>query len=486
VLVEIRPTARLRGKNPVDLSATLAPVFGSLTAENDATDTPPADLGRLRVVADWVQYRQNFRTPVDVRPVVGSDTLELALDLRGIAAAAPDEVASRVAGALHGHRHGLLLEDWAPASRSLIWAFNALYWQHLQRWEEATGQGYESALPGGQSDARRLEPVREAIAGLLATWDSLAERRALPEELYVLELGVGNGNQAVTWLDTFVEMDREHGSDYYRRLHYLMCDYSPHVLELARATVRDHGEHVSSFVLDALRPMTTLAFLRFKVFFVYISNVYDNLPTDEIATIGAREHLVEVRAYLPEPDAAAIAAQVGVSHGELAGLVTKLLRLGPDLLAESTQHNFPDVAAAVAFWRSCWQAVKLQERYVPLQGLDTYEIAPGMGGELLRPMLAGRGDVRMHVSNGAATSFAETVPLLHPYGRLQCHDLFVTDPQQYRTGFRGPGKYDGSVVNWVNGPLLTHLGARKGFDVSFTPFQRSGSNIVTMTADVRD
>ena len=33
----------------------------------------------------------------------------------------------------------------------------------------------------------------------------------------------------------------------------------------------------------------------------------------------------------------------------------------------------------------------------------------------------------MHVSNGALASFADTLPLLHPFGRLQCHDLFVTD-----------------------------------------------------------
>ncbi|HVH23011.1 MAG TPA: hypothetical protein VNA11_11195, partial [Pseudonocardia sp.] len=93
---------------------------------------------------------------------------------------------------------------------------------------------------------------------------------------------------------------------------------------------------------------------------------------------------------------------------------------------------------------------------------------------------------RMHVSNGAAQSFAETLPLLHPYGRLQCHDIVTTDAHQYRTGFRGPGKYDGSVVNWVNGSLLAHIGARKGFDVAFAPFHRPGSNITTMTAAVRD
>jgi Uncharacterized conserved protein len=491
VLVEIRPNARLRGKNAVDLTAALAPVFGELTTESDG-DGPLTDLSRLRVVADWVQYKENFRTAVELRPVVGGAPLELALDLRRIARADPDETASAVSAALHGHRTGgaagrrLTLEEWGSTSHSKIWAFNALYWQHLQLWEEATGKGYESALPGGQSDATHAGPVRDTIGKLFGIWDSLAERRALPEELYVLELGVGNGNQARTWLDTFVELDREHGREYYRRLHYLMCDYSPHVLELARATVSDHTARVSSFVLDALRPMTSLSFLRFKVWLVYISNVYDNLPTDEIATIGQREHLVQSRAYLPDVDAAIIAAGVGVEQGALGALVDKLLRLGPSLLAEAAPQHFADVPAAVEFWRTCWAALKLQERYVPLYGLDTYEIAPGISGELLRPLLATGGDVRMHVSNGAATSFSETLPLLHPYGSLQCHDIVVTDPHMYRIGFRGPGKYDGSVVCWVNGPLLAHIGARKGFDVTFAPFQRTGSNIITMTADVRD
>jgi hypothetical protein len=502
VLVEVQPTGRLRGKNAVDLPTALAPVLSALAADDG--DGPRVDLSRLRLVCDWVQYRNSFRLPVELRPIVspaagagprnGSGApLELALDLRrtgGVDAA--DEVAAATAAALRAHRSGgasanrVTLEEWGPTRRSKIWAFNALYWQHLRSWEEATGQGYESALPGGQSDATHTDPVRQTIGELFRIWDDLAERRALPEELYVVELGVGNGNQARTWLDVFVEMDRAHGREYYRRLHYLMCDYSPHVLELARATVCEHAAHVSSFVLDALHPMTSLGFLRFKVFLVYISNVYDNLPTDEIATIGQRAHLVQARAYLPDEHAGTIATSVRTEPAGLGGLVEKLLRLGPALLAEAAPTHFADTRAAVEFWRACWDGLRLQERYVPLEGLDTYEIAPGINGELLRPLLATGGDVRMHVANGAAQSFAETLPLLHPYGWLQCHDIVVTDVHQYRTGFRGPGKYDGSVVNWVNGPLLAHIGARKGFDVSFAPFARTGSNIITMTADVRD
>ena len=89
---------------------------------------------------------------------------------------------------------------------------------------------------------------------------------------------------------------------------------------------------------------------------------------------------------------------------------------------------------------------------MPIEGW-TPTIAPEVSGEMLRPLIEANGDLRMHVSNGAATSFVDTLPLLHAQGFLCCHDLFVTDIHQYLTGFRGPGKYDGSVVNWVNGPL---------------------------------
>jgi hypothetical protein len=266
-----------------------------------------------------------------------------------------------------------------------------------------------------------------------------------------------------------------------------MCDYSPHVLELARRAVAEHSQHVSSFALDATQPRTALGFLRYKVFLVYISNVYDNLPTDEVAQIGGHTYTVQSRAYLPTEEAVGLAQLASATLGQVPELIGKLLRLGPALLAEAAPAHFASVEAAVEFWRQAWTALRLEERYIPLPGLDLYQIAPTVSGEMLRPLLESGAAIRMHVNNGAVASFVDTVPLLHPYGKLICHDLFVTDVHAYRTDFRGPGKYDGSVVNWLNGPLLAHIGRRKGFDVDFQRFaHRTGTNIVTMTAQVRD
>ena len=483
VEIDIRAVRRLR--ESAGARAAIAPLIEALSQSD-------ADLAETRVVCDWIQYKANFRDPVMVRPVLPADGTgpvegsELAVDLRRCAQPATD-VAGEVTAALSDAGDRVWLEPWVPGSASCVWRFNALYWQALAAWEKTTGKEYEQTLPGGESDARNSAAAREVILDLFSSWDELASRRALPEELYVIELGVGNGGQARTWLDEFVELDRRHGRDYYRRLRYLMGDYSAHVLDRARQEVAHHGDHVSGLVLEATRLTGSVGFLAGKAFLVYVSNVYDNLPSDEIATIRGRMYLVQTRSFLPGAAADGIAARFGLKRAELAQLTGRLLRIGPELLAESQPDKFPDTGQAVLLWQALWDALRQAERYVPLEGLDTYRITPSVTGEILRPLLAAEGDVRMHVSNGALSSFADTLPLLHPFGRLVCHDLFTTSPGEYRAGFFGPGKYDGSVVNWVNGPLLQLLASRRGFGVRFSPFtQRPASNVKTLTAQVRD
>jgi hypothetical protein len=494
--IDIRPVARLRGEHPLDVAGALGPVLAALAAS-------PADLSRVKLTCDWIQYKANFRDVADCCPILdrqpptgtddvpreAADGMELALDLRRTAGADMFAVVSKVlADQQNPAGSGRIpLEGWVPGRNSCIWQFNSLYWQALSFWEQATGREYEQALPGGESDARNTAAVRELILELFKVWDDLDARDALPPELYVVELGVGNGNQAKTWLDEFVKLSAAHSRDYYRRLHYFMGDYSPHVLGRAMKAVADHGDRVTTVVVDATRPTLNLGYMRGKAFLVYISNVYDNLPTDEVARIGGRTYQVEVSAYLPGAEAAQIGQSFGMAADRLPDVVGKLLKLGPELLCEALPQHFADPERAVTFWRDVWGALRLAERYVPLAGLDSYQVAEGLTGELLRTHLDADGDLRMHVNNGALSSFAHTLPLLHPYGRLQCHDLFVTDLRQYLTAFCGPGKYDGSVVNWVNGPLLRHVGNRAGFFVDIAPFgARPSSNVKTLTAQVRD
>ena len=142
-----------------------------------------------------------------------------------------------------------------------------------------------------------------------------------------------------------------------------------------------HSTHVSTLVLDARSPSETLGFLRGKAFLIYISNVYDNLPTDEIVRIGGQVFRVMVRAYLPAQNAAEIADSLKMKAGEVPALVGRLLHLGPELLSHALPDLFPDgPLTAVAFWKKAWEGVCLEERYVPIEGLGPGEVTIGDGG----------------------------------------------------------------------------------------------------------
>ena len=111
----------------------------------------------------------------------------------------------------------------------------------------------------------------------------------------------------------------------------------------------------------------------------------------------------------------------------------------------------------------------------------------GLGAPLQAQTTGAPDDVRFHISRGAGESFANTLPLLHPRGYLEVQDIFVSDMDDYRKGFRGPGKLDGSLVTWVNGALLRAVGARAGYDVHFAPFPyRPGTKTTILYTTQRD
>jgi len=448
----------------------------------------PSLLAHLRVHLDWIQYRHNFREAVTVRRTVTGrgeplPPIELAIDVRQ---ARPETFQEELVGALDfirsdGEVHaGVSLEPFGLARSSMIWGFNKLFWHHLAAWEEAAGHSYDQALPGGKSDANHPEAVADSVAEFWKLLKDMEGRNQLPPEIFVLEIGVGTGKRARLWLSRFRALDAEQGSGFYPRLRFLLSDYSLPVLDKAMAAVQDHKEQVSLLVLDALNPYRTLSFLRYKILYVHLTNVYDNLPTDELVRRDGRYYLVEVRGYLPARDAARISEAFGVPRGDLPRTIARFLEVGPDY--------FPDRTRGVEFWREVWDALRLEERLVSLDEVADPPLPPGLDfahlGDLLQEA---PGVLRFQLSSGAVESFHNTLPLLHPRGFLQVQDIFITQMEEYRHGFRGPGKLDGSVVNWVNGALLREVGARAGYDVHFAPFRyREGSNTTILYTTQRE
>jgi len=472
----------------VGLAARARELVGTLLALVEEGRADPQLLPALRVHLDWIQYRANFREPVTVRRATDArgapmPLAEIAVDLRQ---AEPERLRGELARALAALApeppadDRLPLDDFAPVRDSLIWQFNRLFWQRLGEWEQASGRGFEDALPSGRSDANHPQAVADSVGDLWTLLRDMDKRGQLPAELFALEIGVGSGARAALWLDRFKALDEERGSGYYPRLRFLLGDYSLPTLDRAMAAVARHRETVSVLALDALNPFRALSFLRYKILYVHLTNVYDNLPHDELVRRDGRIYLVEARAYLAAGAARRIAAEFGLAAPDLSRTVRRLLEVGPDVIG--------DPGRGVAFWRALWDALRLDERLVALDDLSEAPLPPGLDQSHLEDLLGeAPEDVRFHISRGAAESFVNTLPLLHPRGYLQVQDIFVTSMGEYRQGFRGPGKLDGSVVSWVNGALLKAVGARAGYDVHFAPFRyRPGSRTSILYTTQRD
>ncbi len=473
---------------PSDLS-TILPALA------EAAEAVDFDHSRLAAVLDWVQYRRNFRAPVMVRPFgrvpgqlrQGSDRplAEIAIDVRRAKDIPYDQLVAQIVdrlskalGVIPDVHECIHLEHWVRPSKSVAWAFNRSYWRHLAAWDETLEKGYASALPGGVSDGTNPDFWRPEIGDFIDTLDRLEEWSELPEEIHVLEFGVGDGQQAKVWLDEFSRACEARGRDYLERVRYLMADYSAHVLSLARERVIEYGSLVSGLELDFRNPIHGLSHLRGKILFAHTCNLYDNLPTDELMRVGEHAYEPLVRASITPDEVRELSARHHVAEDDLVTTIQEVLRHGPEA--------FGDLAAGVRFWSDVWDAVHLEEIYEEIAAPASIRVAPSVElhlDELLEELPEW---TRVHASTVAVESFAQTLALLHPEGVLLAQDIFIQEISQY-AAYRGPGKLEGSIVNWLNGPVFKLVGERAGFQVSLEPFRhREGSNTVVLHARPRD
>jgi hypothetical protein len=437
-----------------------------------------AQFARLQIHLDWLQYKYNFREPVTLMHAgeeagPNAPPMEIRIDSRQVAPGSLRNLVERAMAAESPdspERQGrVYFEDYQSFRKSIVWDFNRLYWQRVKDWEKATGKGYEQALPGGKSTGTDVEGVKQSVEEFWKLLKELETANRLPPEVFILEIGVGMGAHAGLWLDHFCALDQARGTNFYHQLRFLLGDYSLATLEHSRPAVEKHLDLCSFIALDATDPIKTLSFLRHKILHVHSTNMYDNLPDEEIVWRDNRIFWVESRAYLPAADAARIGEASGVAIADIPSTVDRLLDVGIAAL--------PDRTKGMQFWMQTWRAMRIEERLVDAVDLPDASFPAGLSALHMEEILRyAPNDLRIHLSTGALDSFRNTLPLLHPRGYLQVQDIFVTDLQEYSMGFHGPGKLDGSIVNWVNGALLREVAERAGYDLHFAPFQhRAGT-----------
>ncbi len=458
----------------------------------------------LAVHFNRIHYKHHYRAPIAIRRYRGADDdtghrTELVVDVRQFGTV--DRFRANLREALQQVPHdgcecpdAIVFETFAGESQSVCWAFNDAFWKRLSDFEKATGINYDESI-GGSTD-RNKDYVRSTAR---AYFDRLHEQALTDEKFYIVEIGVASTQRASVFLDELQRISTMVGVDYYQRTTYVLADYSQDILQRGAAELMREHRNVESVCIDASNPAQALAPYSGRIMHVHICNVYDNLPTDKLAWVDRRVYGIEGRAYLSRAVMTALLSQHGFAVKDASELEARLVAL--------TDNRDANIAALldwardrlvtlgypplnyVAFWMDLFKAIKVEERYVVLNGSRPSE-SSGVAAledvdKLLRDILPMNRSVRVHLNQKAVEGFVELLNVLHPNGVLEVVDLFVQRIEQYYQAFKGPAKYDGSTVNWLNGPLFREVGEQLGYQVRFHAFKpfsaKSASVIMTAT-----
>lgn len=455
----------------------------------------------FRTYWNRITYKHHFRAAIAFRPFVKNEAdeaaltgeWELAIDLRQHPSTqtlteAFRKMFERAAHAETESGSGVVIGDYVPYSRSLVWKFNDAFWQHKTPFMAAHNRDYRDAIHGSpdMNEALTRHTAEKFLNQLQAIGDT--------GDAYVyVEIGIASVERARIFIGMLVELARSQGIEQLlNQMTYVLSDFSDSVLSEAEAELGtvQNGIQLAYLRLHAEAPLQALSPYAGRIMRVHSTNVTDNVPTDKVAQIDGHHFQIEARLYLPAEILKALAEKYNLDQQRLAADLRQLSSPDAEVKAFLNQYqsDFRNKLGAEEggsqfyhFWLGLWNGFKLEERYVAIPSLaalrfiETAEILDQ--GKVLQEILAEYPhNVWIHLSNHAIEGGLQILELLHPQGVLEIIDLLVTEISEYhhvpprmsaktgrplyRSGFKGPAKYEGSAVDWINARLLRGLAER--------------------------
>ena len=429
-----------------------------------------------------VRYRQHFRPAVGRREVWHADgrrAYELTVDLGQMPS--PEALERKLRRVLDGpvREPGTDIGPFVRCSESPMRLFNDAFWRHLPRFMAAVGRDFRDSIAGSPDTDRRLtaEDARRCIARLRA-----ARRRGDHAPLAYLDVGAAGTEHAAAMVG-YLAAARV------GPVEYLLGDISTAALRRARQRLGVRRDQVTlRYVqLDLQQPYASLARYRGRILTAHLTNVLDNLPGEQLAQVDGRHYLLHTQLYLPAGALRRLAAIYGLDPDRLANDLGTIASGGMDPFLDACRNRLATGTdggeaqrAAVAdrrvmlFWQDLYGnpadrrgGLRLRERLVEIPDLDGFApwpaTTPGPDrvprpGELLQGVLRAQCSyVWLHTSERAICGCLQLLALLHPGGVLEITDILLREPTSHYAAYRGPAKFDGSVVEWFNGALFQEI-----------------------------
>ena len=452
----------------------------------------------LPVRACWsrVRYRQHFRPAAALRELRHADgrrEQELTVDLGQIASA--EELERELCQVLDGplRAPGVDIGPFVPSSGSPIWLFNAAFWRCLPRFMQAVGRDFRDSIAGSPDTDRKLtgEDARRCIARLRA-----ARRRGRRDSLAYLDVGAAGTEHAAAVVGHLAAVRLG-------PVEYLLGDISTTALQRARQRLGvRRGQVTMRYVrLDLQQPCAALARYRGRILTAHLTNVLDNLPGEQLAQVDGRHYLLHTQLYLPAAELQRLATAYGLEPERLARDLGTVAANGLDPFLDAYREARPNPAddrRLMLLWQDLYgnpsdrrTGLRLRERLVEIPDLGGFAPWPATDpatervprpGALLQEVLAEHGSYSwLHTSEGAIYGCLQLLALLHPAGALEITDILLREPVSHYAAYRGPAKFDGSVVEWFNGALFREFVRRAYPDCRFrsTPLAAAGKPHMT-------
>ena len=457
--------------------------------------------GRFRTYWNRIAYKHHFRAPIAFRPfvkkaadeVIPTREWELAIDLRQhtsteALAKAIRRMLKRVAHGETESANGVVIGEYVPYTRSLVWQFNDAFWQNKTPFMTAHDRDYRDSIHGSPDMNEAL--TRYTAEKFLNQLEVIGDTG---DEYVYVEIGIASVERARIFIEMLGKLARSQGIErLLKQMRYVLADFSKSVLSEAEAELGKvrNGIQLAYLLLHAEAPLQILSPYAGRILRVHSTNVTDNVPTDKVAQIDGHHYRIEARLYLPAETLETLVEKYNLNRQRLAADLQELSKRDGEV-KEFLTHYQLDFRNKLGpeegdrqyyhFWSDLWNGFKLEERYVAIPSLvdlrfiETPEI-PDQGKVLQEILAEYPHNVWMHLSNRAIEGGLQILQLLHPQGVLEIIDLLVkeisdyhhvpprvsgkTGRPLYRSGFKGPAKYEGSAVDWINARLLRRMAER--------------------------
>ncbi|MBV9080668.1 MAG: hypothetical protein JO102_06075, partial [Elusimicrobia bacterium] len=462
---------------------------------------------RLRL--DWIiPDGRHFEPPIAVRTFVETHNTanvettakEIAVNLRAFQSAAPDAVGQAFGAALAqmeehwpDSRGGVTIGRFTDAARSLIYDFSEQFWRRLDPYMAATaGEDYRKSI-GGSVD-QKPEFVRDAARIYLQQLRhvDLADGRAPP---VYLEIGAANAEYAEAFTRELARQAAEANlTPLLDRTVYVLAFFSSESLERSRQQLAGHlnegklnGVAIETCLFDLNNGREQISRYRGRLLRVHATNVFDSLPSGQIARLDGKTYRIESQLYLPAGRLEPLAQKYGLAPAELEEMLRGIADRGAGAFVAVLIARL-GADAGYKLWADLWAAFRWEERYRLVPNNDDmirHRAALGAGAAL-ELALADAPNVRMPASEAAIRSTLDLLPLVHPQGVIEIIDVFGTDVRDFERA-RGPFRYDGSAMNYLNGFLFKRMleSAGAGARVSFRSLAAFGERDSRMSMEIR-